>query len=659
MSRCANVPLRGVYRLVIALLIMANLLVGVTARVVTVKAESPERATAERMPPDPGAMPSLTRTADGRDAVADRIIVGFKDGVGATERGAVHRTVASRGTIIPTAVKRVSDTAEYVDTTGAPSLEVAIQSYRADPRVRYAEPDYIVHALDLPNDQYFGNQYGMNKIQAPAAWSTTHGSGNVKIAILDCGIYEAHPDLAGKVVAHQDFTGSANGTDDRCNHGTHVAGIASAATNNATGVAGLGYNTKLLNGKILSDSGIGYDTQIADGIRWATDNGANVINMSLGGSGACSQVFQDAIDYAWGKNVVVVAAAGNNGGNVPFQPANCAHVLAVASTDANDARSGFSNFGPWVQVAAPGSAIYSTVNPTLSQNGGSAYAYFSGTSMATPHVAGLAALVWATAWGTSADAVVQRIEKSADPIAGTSTNWQFGRINAMAAVSSNLAPPTIAALTPSTASVGGAAFTLTIDGGNFRPGATVLWNGVSRPALSVSFSAITVAVTADDLRAAATATVAVANTDGTTTAALTFTVAIPPPHPTGVTPPSAFITGGKTVTIVGSAFQPGARVTFDGLDAPVATASSTEIAVTTPPHATGKVNVVVTNPDGQSQTLTNGFAYIGIPDPRPGPPPLPSAAPVVNPPPRSPPPGTTSGTNTNPAPIPIPVPVSR
>ncbi len=543
-------------------------------------------------------------------------IVGFKDGVGATERAAVHRVAASRGTIVPTAVKRVGDTAEYVDTTGAPSLEVAIQSYRADPRVRYAEPDYIVHALDLPNDQYFGNQYGMNKIQAPAAWSTTNGSGNVKIAILDCGIYEAHPDLAGKVIAHQDFTGSANGTDDRCNHGTHVAGIASAATNNATGVAGLGYDTKLLNGKILSDSGIGYDSQIADGIRRAADNGANVINMSLGGSGACSQVFQDAIDYSWGKNVVVVAAAGNYGGNVPFQPATCAHVLAVASTDANDAQSGFSNFGPWVQVAAPGSAIFSTVNPTLSQNGGSAYAYFSCTSMATPHVAGLAALVWSTAWGTSADAVVQRIEKSADPIAGTSTNWQFGRINAMAAVSSNLAPPTIAALTPSTAPVGGVAFTLTIDGGNFRPGATVLWNGVSRPTLGVSFSAITVAV---------------ANTDGTTTAALTFTVAIPP-HLTSVTPPSAFITGGKTVTIVGSAFQPGATVTFDGLDAPVVAASSTEIAVTTPPHATGKVNVVVTNPDGQSQTLTNGFAYIGTPDPRPGPPPLPSAAPSVNPP---------------------------
>lgn len=187
----------------------------------------------------------------------------------------MHRAVVSRGTISPTAVKRVGDTTEYVDTTGAPSLEAAIQSYRADPRVRYAEPDYVVHALDLPNDQYFGNQYGMEKIQAPAAWSTTHGSGNVKIAILDCGIYEAHPDLVGKVVAHQDFTGSEYGADDRCNHGTHVAGIASAATNNATGVAGLGYDTKLLNGKILSDGGTGYDTQVADGIRWAADNGAN------------------------------------------------------------------------------------------------------------------------------------------------------------------------------------------------------------------------------------------------------------------------------------------------------------------------------------------------------------------------------------------------
>jgi len=533
-------------------------------------------------------------------------------------------------TAIP--VKQISETTEYVDTTGAPSLEAVIQSYRADPRVRYAEPDYIVHALDLPNDQYFGNQYGMSRIQAPSAWSVTHGSASVTVAILDCGIYEAHPDLAGKVIARRDFTGSTYGTDDRCDHGTHVAGIASATTNNATGVAGLGYETKLLNGKILSDGGSGYNSQIADGIRWAADSGANVINMSLGGSGACSQTFQDAIDYAWGKNVVIVAAAGNGGGNASIQPANCAHV-AVASTDGNDARSGFSNYGGWVPLAAPNSAIYSTVNPNLPQNNGNAYAYLSGTSMATPHVAGLAALLWSTSWGTSAQTVIQRMENTADHIAGTGTDWQFGRINALAAVSPDATPPTATRLTPNTMVAGGVPFTLTITGSHFRTGATALWNGTPHPALSVSDTQITAAITPADLSAAGNVAVTVANADGTTTAALAFTITAVSPQVTEVTPPTAAITGGATVRLGGSAFQSGTTVTFDGRPATVTSITSTAIVVTTPPHGIGTVNIVVKNPDGQTGTVLNGFTYIGPPEARPGPV-VPASVPAPNPAPR-------------------------
>jgi len=556
----------------------------VAARTVAVGAASVEVATAERPPPDRASTPSITRTADGRDAVADRIIVGFKPSVSAVEQDTVHRAVASQGMSTAIPVKQISETTEYVDTTGALSLEAVIQSYRADPRVRYAEPDYIVHALDLPNDQYFGNQYDMRTIQAPGAWSVTHGSASVTVAILDCGIYEAHPDLAGKVIARRDFTGSTYGTDDRCDHGTHVAGIASATTNNATGVAGLGYETKLLNGKILSDGGSGYDSQIADGIRWAADSGANVINMSLGGSGACSQTFQDAIDYAWGKNVIIVAAAGNGGGNASIQPANCAHVVAVASTDGNDARSGFSNYGGWVPLAAPGSAIYSTVNPNLPQNNGNAYAYLSGTSMATPHVAGLAALLWSTSWETSAQTVIQRMENTADHIAGTGTDWQFGRINALAAVSPDATPPTATRLTPNTMVAGGVPFTLTITGSHFRTGATALWNGTSHPALSVSDTQITAAITRADLSAAGNVAVTVANADGTTTAALAFTITAVSPQITEVTPPTAAITGGATVRLGGNAFQSGATVTFDGRPATVTSITSTAIVVTTPPY---------------------------------------------------------------------------
>src|SRR5205823_5931944 len=265
----------------------------------------------------------------------------------------------------------------------------------------------------------------------------------------DCGIYEAHPDLAGKVVDRQDFTGDvANSptdpaTNDRCNHGTHVAGIASAVTNNNTGVAGVGYNTALMNGKVLIETyigsiltGEGTTSWIVAGIEWAASSGANVINMSLGGQGLCTPDFnpflQQAVDDAWSKNVVIVAAAGNDNLSESFYPADCNHVVAVASTDSTDGKSSFSNYGTWVPVAAPGSNIYSTINPNL--NNGASYRTLSGTSMASPHVAGLAALLWATTYGTSANAVVSRLEATADPIAGTGANWLYGRINAQAAV---------------------------------------------------------------------------------------------------------------------------------------------------------------------------------------------------------------------------------
>ncbi|MGI8687363.1 MAG: S8 family serine peptidase [Thermomicrobiales bacterium] len=649
-----TVHLRGIRLLLVGLLVAAHLFATVIARTVAVEAAPVEVATAERMPPARASTPSITRTADGRDAAADRIIVGFKPGVGTAEQDAVHRAVASRGMSAAIPVKRIGETAAYVETIGAPSLEAVMESYRADPRVRYAEPDYIAHALDLPNDQYFGNQYGMSKVQAPGAWSVTHGSASVTVAILDCGIYEAHPDLAGKVIAREDFTGSANGTDDRCDHGTHVAGIASATTNNATGVAGLGYETKLLNGKVLSDGGSGYDSQIADGIRWAADSGANVINMSLGGAGTCSQAFQDAIDYAWGKNVVIVAAAGNGGGTASIQPANCAHVVAVASTDGNDARSGFSNYGGWVPLAAPGSEIYSTVNPNLSENNGNAYAYLSGTSMATPHVAGLAALLWSTLWGTSAQAVIQRMESTADHIAGTGTNWQYGRINALTAVAPDTAPPIATSLAPTTAVAGGAPFTLTVTGSHFRSDATLLWNGTPHPTLSVSDTQVTAAITPADLPAVASITVAVVNTDDTRSTALPFTITAAPPRVAGVTPPAASTTGGTTVRISGSAFQSGATVTFDGLPAAITSLTSTEIVVTTPPHRVGTVNVTVKNPDGQTGTVPNGFAYIGPPEARPGPV-VPPSVPAANPAPRPAPPNAAGSSAPSPAPAPIPV----
>lgn len=306
--------------------------------------------------------------------------------------------------------------------------------------VVYVEYDQIASGSLLANDpsfskqwylennaQYIGGQYGIadSDIDASKAWDIATGTG-VKVAILDSGINTSHPDLLGKVVGESNFTNSST-TSDLKGHGTHVAGIVAATSNNGKGVAGGCLNCQLLNGKVLGDDGSGWHSWISDGIVWATDNGAKVINLSLGGTSG-STLLNEAVDYAWAKGVVVVAAAGNNGSTTKFYPAAYANALAVASTDNKDVKSGFSNYGSgWVDVAAPGSYIYSTLL-------GSSYGYMSGTSMATPIVAATAALVWSGTYGTSASSVRDRLEQSVDKITGSGTYWAHGRINAASAL---------------------------------------------------------------------------------------------------------------------------------------------------------------------------------------------------------------------------------
>ena len=305
------------------------------------------------------------KTADGREAVAGRLIVRFRDGVSDTEKTDIHRTATSQGVPNARAVAPVRGQTQEVDVSGASSLQAAAQTYLSDPRVQSAQPDYILHKTQAPNDPDFGKQWGMAKIQAPAAWDVTTGSPAVKIAILDCGIYEqgsstttgpggiiGHPDINGKVTDRKDFIGASSGLDDVCNHGTHVAGIAGANTNNGIGVAGVGDNVSLMNGKVLGDDGNGPDSGVVAGIYWATDSGAKVINMSLGSNGPCSSAEQDAVNYAWAHNVLIVAAAGNNASTGPFSPASCEHVIAVASTDATDDKSSFSEL--WLLGAGCG-----------------------------------------------------------------------------------------------------------------------------------------------------------------------------------------------------------------------------------------------------------------------------------------------------------------
>jgi hypothetical protein len=292
-------------------------------------------------------------------------------------------------------------------------------------------------------------------------------------------------------------------------------------------------------------------TSVANGIAWATANGANVINMSLGGNGACPLTLQTAIDDAWAHNIVIVSAAGNDGFDEAFWPADCNHVVPVASTDQNDARSLFgngfaSNYGTWVTVAAPGSSIYSTVNPQV--NGNALYGLKSGTSMATPHVAGLAALLRTTQWGTSAQAVIDRLTGTGDAEFDAATSWAYRRINASAAVDSL---PVITGLSPASVFVGSGGTTLTISGFAFMAGAQVLWNGVPRAATFVSNQQLTLTITAADAQTPKIVTIAVRNTDGRTSASVPFTILVSP------SPPARSATGTAAVPNTNPALRPG------------------------------------------------------------------------------------------------------
>jgi len=350
-------------------------------------------------------------------ALTDRIIVKFHPTVSSQTRDDVVKQfqVSKKENL------RLKDTVVLNIPKG--QANALTKQFSKNPNVQYAEEDFVAKALDVPNDPDYSSQWGLQKIFAANAWATTHGSASTLIAITDTGIDASHPDLTNKIVARANFTTDPD--TDNNGHGSHVAGIAAADTNNSIGVAGTAYNTKLLSVKVLDSTGSGYYSWIANGITWAADNGAKVINLSLGGS-ASSQTLQNAVNYAVGKGVVIVAAAGNNGNSLPFYPASYSNVVSVAATDSNDHRASSSNYGSWVTIAAPGVSILSAYQ------GG--YAYLSGTSMATPFVSGVTGLIWSQHPTWTVTQVVNKLESSADKITGTGTYWKYGRLDACNAV---------------------------------------------------------------------------------------------------------------------------------------------------------------------------------------------------------------------------------
>jgi serine protease len=346
--------------------------------------------------------------------------------------------------------------------------------------IAYAEPDRKMYPLFTPNDSLYSSQWDLFEttggIRDPAAWDFSTGSG-VVVAVIDTGI-RPHADLTGQTVAGYDMisnTTVANDGDGRDNdpsdpgdwfatsecglpgqnsswHGTHVAGTIAAKANNAFGVAGIAFNAKVQPVRVLGKCG-GYTSDIADGVIWASGGNvpglpvnataARVINMSLGGFGACDVTSQNAINSARSRGTVVVVAAGNSNQDVSnSNPANCSGVIAVAATDRYGARSYYSNYGAAVSLAAPGgdirgstsNGILSTLNGGTTTPGADTYAYYQGTSMAAPHVAGVAALMLSVKPGATPDQIKAALQSSARAFPGVCSQCGSGILDAAAAV---------------------------------------------------------------------------------------------------------------------------------------------------------------------------------------------------------------------------------
>jgi thermitase len=376
-------------------------------------------------------------------AATDSVIVKYKAGASATSRSAV----ADRAAVVRRVGTIAANGAQVVQVTGDAAAAAATLNRSA--AVEYAEPNLELHALAIPNDAQFSQLYGLNNtgqtggladadIDAPEGWDagglgSFPATGGVKVGIVDTGIDANHEDLSGKLVdcghASTLFGTVSNGScaDDN-DHGTHVSGTIAAKANNGVGVAGVAFNSPLSMCKALNAVGSGSTAGVANCITWLVQRGSKIISMSLGGG--ASSTMQTAVRNASNAGALIIAAAGNDGDATLNYPAAYAEVVSVAATDNRDARASFSNANSDVEIAAPGVNILSTKR-------GGGYVSFSGTSMATPHVAGVAALIWGKNPGFTAAQVRSKLDASVDDKgpAGRDPSFGFGRVNLQKALS--------------------------------------------------------------------------------------------------------------------------------------------------------------------------------------------------------------------------------
>src|SRR3954469_15539940 len=287
---------------------------------------------------------------------------------------------------------------------------LAADALRADSSVASVESDKVRNVSATVSDPGFASQWSLSKIGWDQLYGVVNPVGNTSVAVLDTGVNSSHEDLAGKVVPGTSILDPFNdGTTDPNGHGTEMAGIVAASADNGVGIAGVGYaGVNVMPVTVLNAGGYGQDSDIIQGVVWAADNGADVILMSFANTGF-SPALQDAIDYAWSKGAVLVAAAGNGGSDVVNFPAGDRGVIGVANTDETDALARSSNYGQDVFMAAPGSNIYTTTGDGL-------YVTISGTSASAAAVAGAAALLKATDSTASNGTIVGRLARNADSV---------------------------------------------------------------------------------------------------------------------------------------------------------------------------------------------------------------------------------------------------
>ena len=329
-----------------------------------------------------------------------------------------------------------------VITVPAVAAAKLLEALQRNADIEYAEADQVAHAFATSNDPYAANQWYFSKIEASQAWDITTGSTALTVAVIDSGVLASHPDLQGKVLAGYDFVNNdADATDDN-GHGTSVAGVCAASSNNLLGVTGVAWSNPILPVKVLGADGSGNHSGIANGITWAADRGVRVINLSLGGT-TTSTTLQNAINYAWSKGAVIIAAAGNNGNNVPSYPAACQNVIAVSATDLSDGRPTWSNYGSYVDISAPGADIV-----TLS--GADGYASWNGTSFSCPVASGVVALMRSVNPQLSNQSIVNLLLANNDDIgtAGYDEYFGQGRVNARRAVAAARGPLVVDSTAP-------------------------------------------------------------------------------------------------------------------------------------------------------------------------------------------------------------------